>query len=104
MATSAGQLLNGGAIDQGKWKWSLEQMRGVPEDSQGCNDVERKLLKEFERLLKSMQRVMTGCDDSRLQTHAFHAQANLLVTSLLGRRDSFFTKMEALLRRTGEMS
>ena len=90
-----------GAIDQGKWKWSLEQMRGVPEDSQGCNDVERKLLKEFERLLKSMQRVMTGCDDSRLQTHAFHAQANLLVASLLSRRDSFFTKMEEFHDRSG---
>jgi ParB/RepB/Spo0J family partition protein len=92
------------AIDQGRWKWSLHQMQSVPEDPEGCNDVERKLLKELERLLKSMQRVMTDCDDSRLQTHAFHAQANLLVASLLSRRESFFKKMESLLRRTGEMS
>ena len=92
------------AIDQGKWKWSLRQMQSVPEDPAGCNDIERRLLKELERLLKSMQRILTECDDSRLQTRVFHAQANLLVTSLLGRRDSFFKKMEALLRRTGEMS
>ena len=80
---------------------AASRCRGVPDDSQGCNHVERKLLKEFERLLKSMQRVMTGCDDSRLQTHAFHAQANLLVASLLSRRDSFFTKLEEVHDRSG---
>jgi hypothetical protein len=79
-------------------------MQAVPEDPAGCNDIERRLLKELVRLLKSMQRILAVCDDSRLQTRVFHAQANLLVTSLLGRRDSFFKKMEALLRRTGEMS
>lgn len=82
------------AIDQGKWKWTLDQMRAVPEDCDRCNEFERKLLKELERLLKSMQRVVTDCDESRLQSQAFHAQANLLVASLLSRRDSFFTKLE----------
>ncbi len=89
------------AIDQGKWKWTLDQMRAVPEDCDRCNEFERKLLKELERLLKSMQRVVTDCDDSRLQSQAFHAQANLLVASLLSRRDSFFTKLEELHDRSG---
>ena len=71
------------AIDQGNWKWSLQQMQAVPEDPEGCNDFERALLRELERLLKSMQHVMTRCDDPRLQTRDFHAQANLLVASLL---------------------
>lgn len=92
------------AIDQGKWKWSLEQMQSVPEDPSDCNDFERSLLKELERLLKSMQRVMTACEDARLQTRSFHAQANLLLAALLSRQASFFKKMEALLRRTGEIS
>ena len=34
---------------QGNWKWSLEQMRAVPEDPEGCNEVERALLQELER-------------------------------------------------------
>jgi hypothetical protein len=49
-----------------------------------------------------MQKVMTQCDSSRLQTRDFYAQANLLLASLLGRRESFFKKMEALLRRAEE--
>jgi hypothetical protein len=89
------------AIDQGNWKWSLEQMRAVPEHPDGCNDVERALLQELERLLKSMQRVMTRCDDPRLKTRAFYAQANLLLASLLSRRDSFFNKMEEFHDRSG---
>jgi len=89
------------AIDQGKWKWSLEQMQAVPEDPEGCNDVERALLRELQRLLKSMQGVMTRCDSPHLQTRAFHAQANLLVASLLSRRELFFKKMEEFYDRSG---
>jgi hypothetical protein len=90
------------AIDQGNWKWSLEQMQAVPEDPEGCNDVERALLRELERLLKSMQGVMTRCDSARLETRAFYAQANLLVASLLSRRESFFKKMEEFHDRSGD--
>jgi hypothetical protein len=89
------------AIDQGNWKWSLEQMQAVPEDPEDCSDVERALLRELEQLLKSMQRVMTRCDSARLQTRAFYAQANLLVASLLSRRESFFKKMEEFYDRSG---
>jgi len=89
------------AIDQGNWKWSLEQMRAVPDDRDGCNEVERALLQELERLLKSIGRVMTRCDDPRLKTRAFHAQANLLLAGLLSRRDSFFKKMEEFHDRSG---
>ncbi len=89
------------SINQGNWKWSLEQMQTVPEDPEGCNDVERGLLRELERLLKSMQCVMTRCDNPRLQARTFYAQANLLVASLLSRRESFFKKMEEFHDRSG---
>ena len=88
-------------IDQGNWKWSLEQMQTVPEDPEGCNDFERGLLRDLERLLKSIGHVMTRCDDPRLQTRDFFAQANLLVASLLSRRESFFKKMEEFHDRSG---
>jgi len=90
-------------IDQGHWKWSLAQMQTVPEDPDACNDTERALLKELEQLLKLMQRVMTRCDDDRLQSRAFHAQANLLVVRLLSRRESFSKKMEEFHDRSGHM-
>jgi hypothetical protein len=89
------------SIDQGNWKWSLQQMQTVPEDPEGCNDVERGLLRELERLLKSIGHVVARCDDPRLQTRTFYAQANLLVAGLLSRRESFFKKMEEFHDRSG---
>jgi hypothetical protein len=89
------------AIDQGHWKWSLQQMQAVPGDLDGCNAFERALLRELERLLKSMQGLMTRCDDPRLTSRAFHAQADLLLAGLLSRRESFFQKMEAFHDRSG---
>ena len=44
---------------------------------------------------------MARCDDPRLKTRAFHAQANLLLAGLLSRRDSFFEKMEEFHDRSG---
>lgn len=76
-------------------------MEAVPEDPDGCNEVEREVLRELERVLKSIGRLTTRCDDPRLKTRAFHAQANLLLASLLSRRDSFFKKMEEFHDRSG---
>jgi hypothetical protein len=89
------------AIDQGHWKWSLEHMQSAGEDPQGCNDFERALLRELERLLKSIGQLMARCDSPRLQSRVFFAQANLLVASLLSRRESFFNKMEEFHDRSG---
>ena len=88
-------------IDQGNWQWSLQQMQTVPADPEACNDIERVLLADLQRLLKSMHRVMARCADERLQSRAFYAQANLLLAGLLSRRESFFNKMEELHDRSG---
>ena len=90
-----------GAIDEGNWKWTLQQLQTASQTSESCNDFERGLLRELERLLKAMQNVQTRCDSPRLQTRDFYAQANLLLASLLGRRDSFFKKMEEFYDRSG---
>jgi len=89
-------------IDQGNWQWSLQQMQAVPEDAEACNDTERVLLADLQQLLKSIGRVMARCDDERLQSRAFHAQANLLLAGLLSRRESFFNKMEEFHDRSGQ--
>jgi len=90
-------------IDQGNWQWSLEQMQAVPQDPEGCNDFERTVLRDLEQLLKLIGRVVTRCDDPRLKSRAFHAQANLLVAGLLSRRKPFFTKMEEFHDRSGHV-
>ena len=89
------------AIDEGRWKWTLDQMQAVPDDPEGLSEGERRLLRELERLLQAMQHVMTRCDSPRLQSRGFFAQANLLLAGLLSRRDSFFNKMEEFYDRTG---
>ena len=89
------------AFDEGNWKWSLKQMQAVPDEPEGCNNVERAFLRELERLLKSLGRVMARCDNASLQTRDFYAQANLLVGSLLSRRETFFNKMEEFYDRSG---
>ena len=40
------------AIDQGNWKWTLEQMQAVGEDPEGLSEFERGLLRDLERLLQ----------------------------------------------------
>jgi hypothetical protein len=89
------------AIDQGHWKWTLDQMQAVGEDPAGLSEFERGLLRDIERLLQVMQSVMTRCDSPRLETRGFYAQVNLLLASLLGRRESFFKKMEEFHDRSG---
>ena len=59
------------AIEGGKLGWSLDQLKRVPEDREGCNTFERGLLKDLELLQESIERVMAGCHDPRLTNRAF---------------------------------
>jgi hypothetical protein len=90
------------AIDRGKWSWSLEQMKSVPEDPQGCSDIERALLKDLELLHKCIQRVTVKCHDERLQSRAFYAQANLLTAGLLSKLEPFSNTMREFYDRSGQ--
>jgi predicted transcriptional regulator len=56
---------------------------------------------EIERFMKSMQRVMTKCDDQRLKNRAFHAQANLLTGGLLSQFQPFCERMQEFYDRSG---
>ncbi|MHB8974564.1 MAG: ParB/RepB/Spo0J family partition protein [Pirellulaceae bacterium] len=89
------------AIDGGKWGWSLEQMKNVPEDREGCSAGERVLLQELQILRKYLQRVLVKCPDTRLQSRAFYAQANLLTGSLLEKGELFWERVRELYDRSG---
>ena len=89
------------AIGQGKLNWSLEHMKNVPDDLEGCNDFERVLLKDLQVVQKLMQRIMAKCHNDRLQSRAFFAQANLLTGSLLTKLKPFGERMKEFHDRSG---
>jgi hypothetical protein len=89
------------AIEAGKVNWSLEQLKCVPEDREGCNEFERVLLGDMDSLQKSLQRVLLKCQDRRLQSRAFFAQANLLAGGLLSQLEPFREGMRAFYDRSG---
>ena len=91
------------AIAAGKLNWSLEQMKNVPDDPEGCSDFERVLLKELQSLRKLMQRVVLKCHDHRLASRPFHAQANLLTAGLLSNLDTFKERMKEFHDRSGQV-
>jgi len=59
------------------------------------------LLKELQILRRAMQRVMAKCQDQRLRSRAFHAQANLLCAGLLSTWEPFGKRMKEFYDRTG---
>jgi hypothetical protein len=90
-------------IEEGKLDWSLEYLRNVPDDQQGCNNVERLLLKDLQGLQKLMQRIMAKCNHRKLESRAFFAQANLLAGSLLSKLEPFEESMREFHDRSGHM-
>jgi hypothetical protein len=90
------------AIEGGKLGWSLEQMKNVPQDREGCNEFERGLLRDLQLVRKSMQRLMARCHDPRLSGRAFFAQANLLTTGLLSTLTPFCERMKEFHDRSGQ--
>jgi len=89
-------------IRRGNIALSLDRMRQVPADRDGCNDFERALLKDLEITQKYMQRVMGKAPDRRISTRAFHAQANLLTAGILSRASAFFQTLRGLHDRSGQ--
>ncbi len=89
------------AIEAGKLSWPLEQMKSVPDDVEGCNEFERLLLKDLQIVGKYLRRVMAKCQDARLKSRAFYAQAHLLSGGLLSSFDSFRERMKEFYDRCG---
>jgi hypothetical protein len=90
------------AIDGGKLGWSLEQMKQVPQDQEGCDEFERVLLEDLQRLRKYLERVQLKSIDPRLKSRAFYAQANLLTGALLSRFPQFHQSLKEFHDRSGQ--
>ncbi len=89
------------AIEEGRLGWSLQQMKDVPEDREGCSPRERGLLADLQGLRKCLERVMARCGDERLASRAFFAQANLLCGGVLGILQPFSERMKEFYDRSG---
>jgi hypothetical protein len=90
------------AVDQGKWSWALEKMKTVPADPDGCNNFERNVLNDLERLQTYLRRVPVKCHNRRLQSRAFFAQANLLTSGVLSMLGPFTQAMREFHDRSGQ--
>ncbi len=82
--------------------WGLEQLKNVPQDPDDCSEYERKMLNELEVLPRYMQRIMRKSDDTRLVSHSFNAQANLLAAGILSKMNPFSIALRRFYDRTGE--
>ena len=89
-------------IRRGNIALPLEQMKAVPQNSAGCSEFERVLLKDLEITQKYMSRVMGKIHDPRLKTRVFHAQANLLAAGLLSKMNAFSSIIKDLYDRSGQ--
>jgi len=89
------------AIEAGKLSWPLEQMKSVPDDVEGCSEFERLLLNDLQIVGKYLRRVMAKCQDARLKSRAFYAQAHLLSGGLLSSFDSFRERIKEFYDRCG---
>jgi len=90
-----------GAIETGRLSWSLEQLKNVPADSAGCSEFERLMLQDLELAGKYLKRLAAKCQDPRLASRAFHAQAHLLSGSLLACFHTFQERIKDFHDRCG---
>lgn len=90
------------AIAAGNVTWSLEQMKHLPGDPDGCSPFERRFLGDLEMLRGCLQRVLLKCRDQQPRSRAFRAQANLLSLNLLSNSPLFVQSMEQLRDRSGQ--
>ena len=76
-------------IKNGNIAWGLERLKKSDRVDGNCTEIERGTLKVLEITLKYMQKLTARCRDSRYNTGAFFAQANLLSGGIIRQLDSF---------------
>ena len=87
-------------ILKGNLALPLKQIAEVPQSLDGCSEFERVLLHDLELTQKYMQRITGKSQDPRLQSRAFHAQANLLTSGILSRVRAFTQNLRQLHDRS----
>jgi len=89
-------------IVKGNLALPLKRLREASQNSDGCSDFERAMLRDLELIHKYMQRLIARSRDLRLKSRAFHAQANLLTATILSRVAAFNHSLRHLHDRSGQ--
>jgi hypothetical protein len=76
-------------IKNGNISWGLSRLKQPCRSSGDCTERERQMLKALEITGKYMQRLILKCNDSRLKSRSFYAQANLLSGGIVRQLDPF---------------
>jgi hypothetical protein len=70
-------------IKNGNISWGLSRLKQADRSSDECTEREQQMLKALEITGKYMRRLILKCNDSRLKSRSFYAQANLLSGGIL---------------------
>ena len=76
-------------IKKGNLSWGLRRLKQTYQPGAECTERERQVLKALEITQKYMRRLILICNDTRLKTNTFYAQANLLSGGILRQLDTF---------------
>ena len=76
-------------IKNGNLSWGLRRLKQSYQPGAECTERERQVLKALEITQKYMRRLILICNDTRLKTNTFYAQANLLSGGILRQIDAF---------------
>lgn len=83
-------------VDAGHVRLVLEHSRALAKDPEGASAFESGMLGHLELVLKHMQGAAGKSVDPRLHSRAFHAQAHVLLSSILPVGKSFMESMRRL--------
>jgi hypothetical protein len=89
-------------IKNGNITWSLNHLKATSSEMPGCTELEKRMLKDLEITDRGMQRVTYRCNDKRLKSNSFYAQAHLLAGGILKQIDTFKKTLEEFYDRTGK--
>ena len=89
-------------IKSGNILWALNRLKQSYRPADDCTQRERQMLKALEITGKYMQRLILTCNDTRLTTISFYAQANLLSGGILRQLDAFTQAIRKFYDRTGQ--
>lgn len=89
-------------IKNGNITWSLNHLKAKSSEMPGCTELEKRMLKDLEITHQGMQRVTYRCNDKRLKSNSFYAQAHLLAGGILKQITTFKKTLEGFYDRSGK--
>ena len=89
-------------IKNGNLSWGLRRLKQSFQPGAECTEREQQVLKALEITQKYMRQLILICNDTRLKTNTFYAQANLLSGGILRQLDTFTQAIRQFYDRSGQ--